>query len=540
MRSMKNYIREPLRRGLLLALAAACLFCGGCGNGDGEEAEATPLLPTPSPTPAPQRGGEIRLPMPLNADITDPLQVNTEEMLSFFSLLYESLITIGPDGRLVAELAESWSGDESARVWTVTLRSGVKWHSGADLSAYDVTATFTRLKDLGASSYSAYEADKIESMRALDPLTLEITMKEGGYASLYALTFPIMEGGQPAATPVGTGPFMLESWSGEQVRLVANEAWWKQRPYLDAITFVERDSNDTALASYRAGQLDMVPSSNTSVGSYRDDNTIVLDIMTQTAELLLINNTNANLRDINVRKALACALDRGQIISNIYMNRAQPCDVPIPPDSWVYDSASKVYDYNQARALELFAAAGWEQDPETGELEKDGRALSIRLLVNDSSDTTRREAAGLVADQLTDLGITVEVITAAHTLGETDSDYMQALQTGAYDLCLLGINLGRDCDLTSVMEPGGAAHYGNYSSPELTSLAQDVVSAKNETGYRQAAIAFQKAFVENLPFIVLYFRLNSVVYSSEIQGVTQVREPDIMYGVDQWYILSQD
>lgn len=120
---MKNYIREPLRRGLLLALAAACLFCGAAATGTGKSG-SHPLLPTPSPTPAPQRGGAIRLPMPLNADITDPLQVNTEEMLSFFSLLYESLITIGPDGRLVAELAESWSGDESARVWTVTLRSG--------------------------------------------------------------------------------------------------------------------------------------------------------------------------------------------------------------------------------------------------------------------------------------------------------------------------------------------------------------------------------------------------------------------------------
>lgn len=46
---------------------------------------------------------------------------------------------------------------------------------------------------------------KIESMRALDPLTLEITMKEGGYASLYALTFPIMEGGQPGGHPGGDG-----------------------------------------------------------------------------------------------------------------------------------------------------------------------------------------------------------------------------------------------------------------------------------------------------------------------------------------------
>lgn len=537
MKNTKSCIQRSWARAAALGLALCCLALCACGRG--KVAEEPTLLATPTPEPVPLNGGEIRLPMPQNADVTDPLKVNTEEMLSLFSLLYESLISINSAGRLTAELAESWTGDATAKVWTISLRNGVKWHDGADFTAYDVTSTFARLRDMGADSYYAYEAGKIEAMRAVDPLTVEVTMKEGGYASLYALTFPVLQMGQPSTMPVGTGPFQLESWMGGQARLVANEAWWKQRPYLDAITFLERDSNDTALASYQAGQLDMVPSSNTGVGRYRSESTTVLDVMTQTAELLFINNANATLRDGNVRKALAYALDRGKIISNIYMNRAQPCDVPVAPDSWVYESKSKLYDYNLARAAELLAEAGWVADEETGRLYKDGRGFTVRLLVNDSADTARKEAARLVADQLTELGMEVELTAAPHALGQADSEYLQKLAAGDYDLCLIGLNLSRDCDLTEVMAPGGAAHYGNYSSPELTALAQSIVTAADETAYREAASAFQLRFAEELPFIVLYFRLNSIVYASDIQGVGDIREPDIMRTVDKWYIYQQ-
>lgn len=538
MKNIKSYmLKNWARRGLSLALVLAALLLCACSarTAAQREGEGT-LLATPSPEPAPQTGGEIRLPMPLNADITDPLRVNTEEMLSLFSLIYESLISISSAGKLTAELAESWSGDEAAKVWTFTLRSGVTWQDGVNLTAQDVVATFTRLKEMGTESYYAYQANKIESMRAVDERTLEVTMVQGGYASLYALAFPVIRGGLAAALPIGTGPFKLESWTGQEARLVANTSWWKQRPYLDAIVFVERDSNETALASYQAGQLDMVPSSNTGVGRYRSASTTVLDVMTQTAELLLINNNNALLRDSGVRKALSYALDRGKIIANIYMNRAQPCDVPVPPDSWIYESKSKVYDYNLTKARELLAAAGWEQDAESGLLMRNGQPFSVRLLVNDSAETTRKEAAGLIASQLTELGMEVELTAAPHALGQSDSEYMQKLGAGNYDLCLIGLNLGRDGDLTAVMDPAGASHYGNYSVPELTAMARDMVSAKDETAYRQAASAFQLKFAEELPFIVLYFRLNSIVYSSDIKGVGDAREPDIMYAADKWYI----
>lgn len=538
MKNIKTYMpMNWAKRGLLLLLAAVFLLCCACAKETaGEQKEETALLATPSPQPQPLTGGEIRLPMPVNADITDPLLVNTEEMLAMFSLLYEGLISVNSTGKLTAELAESWSGDSEGRVFTFTLRSGVKWHDGSGFTAYDVTATFTRLKELGADTYYAYQAKKIESMRAVDEHTLEVTMAQGGYASLYALGFPVMKGGQAAALPVGTGPFKLESWTGQEARLAANTDWWKRRPYLDAIVFVERDSNDTALASYQAGQLDMVPSSNTGVGRYRSESTAVLDVMTQTAELLLINSNNAPLRDLGVRKALSYALDRGKIISNIYMNRAQPADVPIAPDSWVYESKSKAYDYNLARARELLLAAGWEADAESGLLARNGQTFKVRLLVNESTDTTRREASNLIADQLMELGMEVELTAAPHTLGQSDSEYMRKLNAGEYDLCLIGVNLGRDTDLTEVMDPAGSAHYGNYSVPALTAMARDILTAKDETSYKAAASAFQLKFMEELPFIVLYFRLNSIVYSADIKGISGAREPDIMYTADSWYI----
>ena len=145
----------------------------------------------------------------------------------------------------------------------------------------------------------------------------------------------------------------------------------------------------------------MVATSATTVGKYRQDGiTNVQDVMTQNVEIMLVNSNSQSLNDVKVRQALACALDRSKIISNIYMNRAQACDVPIAPDSWIYESKSKLYDYNTVKALELFAEAGWTDSDGDGRLEKNGMSLtemSLKILVNDSTDSTRKNAAAAVS-----------------------------------------------------------------------------------------------------------------------------------------------
>ena len=534
----------PKRICCILLCVAMALALTGCGAKKTQvPLEETPAVVSLTPEVLPAMGGELVLPIPTNAEITDPLAVNTEEMLYMFSLIYEGLVRLDASGQITACLAENWTPDESGRTWRFKLRN-VRWQGSERLSSADVVYTYERISSLGSGSYYAYHAGNIESMHAVDENVVEITMKQSGIPPLYSLTFPIVRSGSAGEMlPAGTGPYRIGDVQSGRVSLVANESWWKQGVYIPKVTFLERDNNDTALASYAAGQMNMVPTSSVFAGKYREDGvTTVMDVMTQAAELLVVNNTSRFLTDANVRKAIAFAIERSSIVSNVYMNHAQVCDVPVAPDSWLYETKSKVYDYDPANARALLEAAGWaDAGDEDGILRKDGgyERFKLTLLVCDTVDGLRKSAASLIAEQLKEVGIEVEIVAAAYTLrNDSSSDFMQKLNAGEFDLALMGLNFGRDANFSDFINVGGACNYGRVNDPALEKLVSRVNTAVSESEYRAAASAFQTHYVEELPCIVLYFRLNSVVHASRIQGLTpaEVREPDLFRTIDKWYM----
>lgn len=538
-----------IKRAAAAFVAAAFIIISGCTGKGADTASPTvtlpPVIPLPTPTAPPAKGGTLRLSMPVNADKTDPLRVNTEEMLILYSLVFESLLIVDGKGQLTPGLAENWSSDETGTVWTIKLRAAARWHdTGAPITAADVVQSYNRIVNLSTSSYYSYVTRRVASMEAAEDGSLVVTMKQQGVSALYALTFPVTES-QSTATgnyPAGTGPYKFSFVSDEMVRLERNDNWWKQAPNIDFVEFYARESNEISLASYAAGQLDMVFTSSLTVGRYRDDkNTAVLDMMTQNAEVMLLNFSNQNLRDVRVRQALAYAIDRSRIITNVYMNRARASDVPVPPDSWLYESKSAVYDYNAELAFSLFAEAGWTDVDEDGFLEKDGAhysELTLTLLVNDSTDGVRRTAADLIKTQLEALGVHVEVVAAAYTLGDDTSEYLQKLANGEFDLALAGFNIGYDCNLSPYLNGSGIRNYGKYANAALEQLVINVNTATAEGEYRAAASALQMAFVEELPFITLYFRLNSVLYNTDIMGISEMREPDVLRNIASWYVAA--
>lgn len=544
---MTNSIKRMNRIKWAAAVLAVLMAASGCASrgpgGATAEPTSTPTLLEPVATPTPVEGGTLRLSMPVNADKTDPLKVNTEEMLNLYSLVYESLLFVDASGQLIPGLAENWSADETGAVWTMKLRSAARWQdTGAPVTAADVVQTFNRIVALGAVSYYSYATRAIERMEQGADGSLIVTMKRAGLSSLYALTFPVTQS-QATATgnyPAGTGPYKFSYVSDELVRLERNDNWWKQAPHIEFVEFLARKSNDISLASYAAGQLDMVFTSALTVGRFREDaKSAVLDMMTQNLEALLVNHTNPLLQDIRVRQALAYAIDRGRIITNVYMNRARASDVPVPPDSWLYESKSAVYDYNPEVALSLFAQAGWADADENGFLEKDGSGgneMTLTLLVNDSTDAVRKTAAEQIKAQLESLGIHIELVAAAYTLGDDTSEYIRRLGEGEFDLALVGFNLGFDCNLRPYLASGGARNYGRYANAAIEQLATNLITTQTEADYRAAASALQMAFVEELPFITLYFRLNSVLYQTDVVGLTEVREPDVLRNIASWYL----
>ncbi|HWR22350.1 MAG TPA: peptide ABC transporter substrate-binding protein [Feifaniaceae bacterium] len=540
MKNTKRFIRT------LSSLLAALLLASGCAKNEQPEPTATPIaIPTPTPAPQPETGGTLILPIPRNpfrgegGSSYSPLTVNTEEMRNMYSLVYEPLLRCDSNNRITPSLAEKWSSDDTGRVWTIQLRKNVMWHNGDMLTAEDVLYTIGQIRSLGGASYYGIAADAIESYEQADEGTVRITMKKAGMAALYALVFPVISSKTPNELN-GTGPYQVQSSTETSVELTVNPRWWKQAPYITNIQCLSRENNDVALDSYEARLLNMVPTKTVSAGKYREEDvTSVLDVMTQEAEVLLVNHNNAILSNPDVRKAIAYALDRGALVSNVYMNRAAVCDVPVPPDSFLYDATTKIYDHDPEKAAQLLNGAGWTDEDADGILQQGGQKLRLTLLVNDSTESTyRKNAAALIATQLLKAGIEVEVVTAKLSIGQEDGEFEEKLKSGAFDLALAGFQVEPCGNLAPYLAADGARNYGKATGDWNTLLAS-AAAAADENGMRQAHAQLQQQFVQELPFIMLYFRMNSIVYSANIRNVSDIRGTDLFRTVGDWYMTQQ-
>ena len=472
---------EPARRVLLKAgavlLAVLVLFCTACGKRGSGDAIQTNLPQSAAPQtsePVPQQGGTLKLPMPrnLNKDNLNynPLIVTTEEALGLYSLVFESLIGIDESNRLIPSLAINWSADEeNANSWIINLRENVKWHSGDILTAGDVVYTFNQLYTLGSESYYASALSSINRIEMIDATTLRVTMNSAGIGELYSLSFPIIH--ENAEPFTGTGAYRASYVSNTKITLKSNEEWWDRPPYIDTVEFHARESNATALASYGAGQLNFVPTALLTVGQYSEaGKTVVTDMMTQNMEVMLVNHNRAFVSRVEFRRAIAHALNRTKLITNAYMNRARAADVPVPPDSWLYNSNAVQYDFNLNSANAILDELGSRVGAD-GRRTLNGSPIELTLLTSGTTENTvRSEAAGMIAEQLAAVGITVKVVTAAHSYGSADSEYMTALAAGDWDLALCGFNLAQSNDLEPYLGVNGKNNFGHYNALNRTKL----------------------------------------------------------------------
>ena len=543
MRNTKNSIRNLIISVFLLA-AVVITGCGGSVTPEPTEAPAT-SEPTQAPDGSPV--GRIRLPMPENmadAEDCDPIGVRTEEMYQLFSLVFDTLIGVNGSNMLVPSLAMSWrSGGE--RIWLISLRQGVTWHDGSSFTADDVVSTYDRIRRQTDGYYSD-AAENIVSLMKLDESTIRVEMKSEGLSALYCLNFPITKANSDEVL-MGTGAYRLESMTDEEIKLTVNTDWWGGTPQIETVEFLARGSNDLAIASYEAGMLDFVPTNSLTAKQYSSaGETVVASCMTQQMETLLINHNNTHLRKKEFRSAIAHLIDRSSIIANVYMNNARSCDMPVPPDSWLYDSSQVVYGYDRELALSLLTEQGYTID-EDGNIGYFGEKVSLRILVGSTPENSvRAEAAQLIADSLTSFGIGVELITANHDTASAspdpeseapysgDTEFVRLLREGNWDLALVGFSLSESNSLSKYLTPSGSNNFGHYSSEAMTALIEIMDSAVDEASLREAAYAVQSEFAEELPFIVLYFRLNSVIYSADIQGIGQLREPRLLENMKDW------
>jgi peptide/nickel transport system substrate-binding protein len=551
--SIRRLLIERSRRGLTrswsLRAACAALACAlalsGCA-GWGDLAAEPPPEPTPlvvedeSKNPVP--GGALIVGIPQNVQSFDPLLVNTKELKNLLSLVYEPLLTYDSAERLSSCLAETWNTHDGGVTWVVSLRKGVTWHGESDFfTARDVLYTYELLKSEGYE-HSPYrkQVESIASIEATDEYGLVVTGTNPGMSALYALTFPIVSRDHFMKNK-GTGPYVLTAANpAAGVLLTVSPNWWKKPPFIQNVLAKTMEEGTTALSLLQIREINFAPSTSVTATSYREENVVnIYEAYSQHAELLYINHNAWRLQNPSVRQAIAYALDRREIISRCYYNHAVAVDVPIPPDSWLYDSASKVYDTNMTKAKELLEDAGWMDYDGDGirELREEGgiSKLKLTLLVNDTPDNLiRKDVALLIKSQLAQVGIEIEVVSAPWNEGV--NDYLTALMAGGFDLALAGINLDRSPDLSALLSSDGERNYGRYSSEAMDKLVNKVNASASEKELKANMAALAEAFTQDLPFVMLYFRTYSIAYSAELTISTDIRDTDLCRSVEKWHL----
>jgi peptide/nickel transport system substrate-binding protein len=301
----------------------------------------------------------------------DPNKVSSAALLPLMNLLYNGLTTYGPDMSIKPDLATSWTASPDLKTWTFTLRSGVKFNSGREFTATDAAKNIQRVLDPATASQSRTKLKMIDTVTAVDPSTLKITLKTPNAvlpASLPSVKMSDVDDiANVNAHANGTGPYKLKDFvADDHVTLVPNPGYWGTQAKLDEIDVVTVADTTAAATSLKNGEIDVVwnvpPLDIAPLTSGTD-----LDVLTPKTQsgavIWEVDATSAPFNDVHARQALAYALNRQELLGAGYDNRgvAATANGILNPGQPAYAKDQTSYDQNLDKAKELFAQAGVKQ-----------------------------------------------------------------------------------------------------------------------------------------------------------------------------------
>lgn len=338
---------------------------------------ALPATPTPSPTPS---TGTLRVVQAADPTTLDPWAARDEPTLLVLRQVFEPLVDLAPGTfRIVPKLADHWDVSSDGRTYTMTLRSGIRFHDGTAFDAAAVVANFERSPATERFELGA----RIASVRARDPSTVVFTLA-APYAPFLAsiaspsfgIVSPVCFAQDPSwATAAsrcaaGTGPFRIEAgaWQrGEEVTLVRNASYWARDasgaslPSLDAITFRAIADEASRAAAVHAGSADIAvdlgPAGAAQLRS--DPNVAVTRRPSFDASFLGFGAGPGPLASADVRRAIAMAIDRTTLTQTVFAGDAKVASQLVPPGISGYDdTVIEFARYDPAAAKKLIADAG--------------------------------------------------------------------------------------------------------------------------------------------------------------------------------------
>ena len=481
-------------------LALALVAAAGCSAGEGVDVDGADGA---------SAGGVLNAAIGGEPDQLDPHKTSAYHSFQVLENVYDTLVEPDANLEMKPALATEWTTSEDQLTWTFTLREGVKFSDGSPLTAQDVVYSYTRIIDEKLNN--AYRFATVESVAAPDPTTVVVTLSAptpnllanlGGFKGVAIVQKSNVESGEITTKPVGSGPFAIGSYtSGDHIRLVRNDNYWGERPKLDGVRFTFVSDPTVALQNLRGGEVqwtDNLPPQQVPALLDGADPT-VRSVPSTDYWYLALNQARKPYDDVDVRRAIAFALDREAITKAAKFGLATVNQTAIPQNSaFHYEYAPYSHDPNQAR--QLLDQAGVD-------------GLTMDLMVTSEYPETVT-AAQVIASQLDDIGVTVKIRTL---------DFAQWLDeqgNGNFDSFMLGWlgNIDPDEFYYAQHHSGGTFNFHKYRNPAVDRLLDQARTETDQGARKQQYDQVAKQIVDDASYIYLYNPDVAQGWSRQVSG----------------------
>lgn len=495
----------------LLALLLAVLLCG-C-------------------SPVQRTEGHVHFRLAANPSTLDPALITDVSASTIATKLFNGLVRLDGDFRIIPDLAERWSVSGDGRRYHFELRRDVRFPDGRLLTAEDVRYSFERVLNpktkspntwvfqrvQGVEEYRMGTAAHVSGFRVIDAHTFEIVLSQpfSPFLSMLTMTpaFVVqreavdLKGAGFAHEPSGTGPFSLSRWLPDrELLLVRKTGYFGGGPNVQGLVYRIIPEDLTALTEFELGNLDVVALPASAYTKFRRDAVWqhrITELQGMNTYYLGMNCSRPPFADIRLRQAVSMAIDREKLLRTFYEGRGRLAHGPVPDSLRLWMPDAPVLRFDPAAARALVRALGAE-------------GASVSLYVTAEQEVV--DIAEIVQASLKEIGLSVRIKQLEW------SAYKNAIVRGEADMFWLSWWADYP-DTENFLFPlfhsanhgpaGNRTRYTNTAVDRLIEQGQVAVSIRaRDAAYHQA----ENLIVHDAPWVFLWHKNEYLMVQPWIHG----------------------
>ena len=434
------------------------------------------------------------------------------------NLIFDDLLSRGDDLNVAPGLAERWEIPDPL-TYIFHLHRGARFHDGRTLTSRDVKWTFDSMLSGKIRSTKTANYKFVDHIDALDEFTVVFHMKEPDAPLLWNLSdgamgiVPYGSGDEISQHPIGSGPFkFVSAETDREVVLERNADYWGEKARLARVRFAVVPDETTEALELRKGSGDIAINSltpDTVVTLARDPRLKIERAAGTRLAYLGFNLRDPILKNVQVRQAIAYALDRRPMIEYLWRGEAEPARSILPAQSWAYNGDVPAYEHDPDKARQLLDAAGYPA--------VDG--VRFHITMKTSTDPNTRLMVAVMQQQLREVGIVLDIRSFEF------ATFFSDVQHGAFQIYgLRWIGGNEDPDIfeyafhSSKFPPNGA-NRDYYSNPTVDALIDEARRQVDPKLRKPLYAEVQRILADDVPYINLWYLNNVLVHSSRVRNI---------------------